>query len=208
MMQPYPKVSRLFIYSHYNSETVYLGPTKEGRALELTLNEKTDGLLRGTTAWLSSGLKIQETQCVNQVIEVPMLTPSDLPTNLRIALAAEERKLGRTPSASALLTIEEKKGRLIKRIDHFHKLSMKFLDFNGLDDEVLLEGDDLDVGSDLSAEEEEYRDDDPFGIIRRHPGDEESPSKTRLLLPSAIRIEIEGVSSPRCVASNPNCSGS
>jgi hypothetical protein len=38
------------------------GPTKEERALELTLNEKTDGLLRGTTAWLSSGLKIQESQ--------------------------------------------------------------------------------------------------------------------------------------------------
>jgi hypothetical protein len=64
MMPLHRKVSLLFLYLFIigGTETVCPGPTKEERALELTLNEKTDGLLRGTTAWLSSGLKIQESQ--------------------------------------------------------------------------------------------------------------------------------------------------
>jgi hypothetical protein len=87
-----------------------------------------------------------------------------------------------------LLSIQEKRRRLLKRIDRFDKLSLKFLDVNGLDDDILLDDEEMEEGSDLSAEEEEeYRDDDPFGVIRRDPDDEESPAHTRLPLPSAIR---------------------
>jgi hypothetical protein len=126
------------------------------------------------------------------------LTLTSIDFYFRLVLADEERKLGRKPGASALLSMEEKRRRLSQRIARFNKLSSKFLDSYINNDESTSDTDDSVESDNAESADEDDDSENPFiSRQRRSHSQDNSPIYTKLCLPSNLHRSAVETSSDK-----------